>query len=252
MQRLFAPRKKRRRPGLSFILFAFTFLCVMGAASFVALLGIRSGLIKQAAPQVRDLALDIGVFDPSTCVVDALNRLDCSAEAVGTPIRFALGKMREMEEQLAREQALRIAAEEKAKAATEALERIADSMQATQQLQASVDRAGTAAQPYVMLPGDVVQPFAKRMTLVYRQPVGTDKVLLGSDLWNGDREMEFYKPYRAAIGQNGQRTEFDLVVSPAPDWNDGDRSIRLELKPQAEADPEPAAPVVPAPEIATP
>src|ERR1700741_793087 len=129
MQGLFAPRKKRRRPGLSFILFAFTFLCVMCAASFVALLGIRSGLIKQAAPQVRDLALDIGVLDPSTCVVDALNRLDCSAEAVGTPIRFARVKMREMEEQLVQEQALRVAAEEKAKTATEALKRLADSMQ---------------------------------------------------------------------------------------------------------------------------
>jgi hypothetical protein len=252
MQRIFAPKKKRRGSGLSFILFAFTFLCVIGAACFVAMLGIRSGLIKTAAPQVRDLALDIGILDTSACVVDSLNRLDCSANAVGTPIRFALGKMRELEEQLAREQTLRVAAEEKAKAATEALERIADSTQATQQLQASGDRAGTAGQPYVMLPGDVVQPFAKRMTLVYRQPVGTDKVLLGSDLWNGDREMEFYKPYRAAIGQNGERTEFDLVVSPAPDWNDGDRSIRLELKPQAEADPEPAAPVVPAPEITTP
>ena len=242
MQRLFAPKKKRRRPGPSFVLFAFTFLCVIGAASFVALLGIRSGLIKSAVPQVRDLALDIGVLDPSTCVVDTLNRLDCSAEAVGTPIRFALGKMREVEEQLAREQALRIAAEEKAKTATEALRRLADNMQATQQLQASVDRTGTAGQPYVMLPGDVVQPFAKRMTLVYRQPLGADKVLLGSDLWNGDREMEFYKPYRAAIGQDGQRTEFELVVSPAPDWSDGDRSIRLELKPQAATAPEPPAP----------
>ncbi|HWA48946.1 MAG TPA: hypothetical protein VG742_11760 [Dongiaceae bacterium] len=248
MQRLFAPKKRQRRSGLSFILFAFTFLCVIGAASFVALLGIRSGLIKSAAPQMRDLALDIGILDTSACVVDSLNRLDCSTGAVGTPIRFALGKMREMEEQLAREQALRIAAEEKAKAATEALARIADSMQATQQLQAAVGRPGSAAQPYVMLPGDVVQPFAKRMTLVYRQPVGTDKVLLGSDLWNGDREMEFYKPYRAAIGQNGERTEFDLVVSPAPDWNQGDRSIRLELKPQAEAEAEPAAPTVLAPE----
>ncbi len=250
MQRLFAPRKKRRRPGLSFILFAFTFLCVIGAASFVTLLGIRSGLIKSAVPQVRDLALDIGVLDTSACVVDYLNRLDCSADAVGTPIRFALGTMREMEEQLAREQALRVAAEEKAKTATEALKHLADNMQTTQQLQASVDRAGSAGQPYVMLPGDVVQPFAKRMTLVYRQPVGTDKVLLGSDLWNGDREMEFYKPYRAAIGQNGERTEFELVVSPAPDWNEGDRSIRLELKPQTEAPAaEPAAPEVPAPEV---
>ena len=42
--------------------------------------------------------------------------------------------------------------------------------------------------------------------------------------------------------------DFELVVSPAPDWNDGDRSIRLELTPQAEAAPEPAAPVVLAPE----
>jgi hypothetical protein len=234
MQRIFAPKKKRRRPGLSFVLFAFTFLCVIGAASFVALLGIRSGLIKSAAPQVRDLALDIGVLDTSACVVDSLNRLDCSADAVGTPIRFALGKMREMEEQLAREQALRLAAEEKAKAATEALKRLADNMQAAPQLQGSVDRAGTAGQPYVMLPGDVVQPFAKRMTLVYRQPVGTDKVLLGSDLWDGDREMEFYKPYRAVIDQAGLPTAVELVVSPAPDWNDGDRSIRLELKQQAE------------------
>jgi hypothetical protein len=252
MQRLFAPKRKQRRSGLSFILFAFTFLCVIGAASFVTLLGVRSGLIKSAIPQVRDLALDIGVLDTSTCVVDRLNRLDCSAGAVGTPIRFALGKMREMEEQLAREQALRVAAEEKAKAATEALARIADSMQAAQQLQASVGRSDIASQPYVMLPGDVVQPFAKRMTLVYRQPVGSDKVLLGSDLWNGDREMEFYKPYRAAIGQDGQRTEFELVVSPAPDWNDGDRSIRLELTPQAEAGAEPAAPTVLAPDAATP
>ena len=234
MQRIFAPKKKRRRPGLSFVLFAFTFLCVIGAASFVALLGIRSGLIKSAAPQVRDLALDIGVLDTSACVVDSLNRLDCSADAVGTPIRFALGKMREMEEQLAREQALRLAAEEKAKAATEALKRLADNMQAAPQLQGSVDRVGTAGQPYVMLPGDVVQPFAKRMTLVYRQPVGTDKVLLGSDLWDGDREMEFYKPYRAVIDQAGLPTAVELMVSPAPDWNDGDRSIRLELKQQAE------------------
>jgi hypothetical protein len=234
MQRIFAPKKKRRRPGLSLVLFAFTFLCVIGAASFVALLGIRSGLIKSAAPQVRDLALDIGVLDTSACVVDSLNRLDCSADAVGTPIRFALGKMREMEEQLAREQALRLAAEEKAKAATEALKRLADNMQAAPQLQGSVDRAGTAGQPYVMLPGDVVQPFAKRMTLVYRQPVGTDKVLLGSDLWDGDREMEFYKPYRAVIDQAGLPTAVELMVSPAPDWNDGDRSIRLELKQQAE------------------
>ena len=52
MQRLFAPKKRQRRSGLSFILFAFTFLCVIGAASFVALLGIRSGLIKSAAPQI--------------------------------------------------------------------------------------------------------------------------------------------------------------------------------------------------------
>ena len=86
-----------------------------------------------------------------------------------------------------------------------------------------------------MLPGDTVQPFSKRMTLVYRQPVGTDKVLLGSDLWEGDREMEFYKTYRATIAEPGQPTEVELVVSPAPDWNDGDRSIRLELKPQAQA-----------------
>ena len=60
---------------------------------------------------------------------------------------------------------------------------------------------------------------------------GADKVLLGSDLWDGDREMEFYKPYHATIEDAGQQTEVELVVSPAPDWNDGDRSIRLELKP---------------------
>ncbi len=224
MQRLFAPKKKRRGSGLSVILFGFTFLCVIGAACFVALLGIRSGLIKSAAPQVRDVALDIGLLDTSTCVVDALNRLDCRADAVGTPIRFALGKMREMEEQLAREQKLRIAAEEKAEAATAALKRLAD---------LQTDPSKPASQPFVMLPGDTVQPFAKRMTLVYRQPVGTDKVLLGSDLWVGDREMEFYKTYRATIDPAGRPTEVELVVSPAPDWKDGDRSIRLELKPQA-------------------
>lgn len=243
MQRLFAPRKKRRGSGLSFILFAFTFLCVIGAACFVMLLGIRSGVIKSAAPQVRDVALDIGLLDTSTCVVDALNRLDCRADAVGTPIRFALGRMKELEEEVAREQSLRLDAEDKAKAATEALKRLAD---------LQIDQAQPAGQPFVMLPGDTVQPFAKRMTLVYRQPLGTDKVLLGSDLWEGDRAMEFYKTYRATIDEPGQPTEVELVVSPAPDWSDGDRSIRLELKPQAKTETEPAAPSVSAPEVATP
>lgn len=234
MQRLFAPKRKRRSGSLSFILFAFTFFCVIGAAGFVVLLGIRSGLIKQAAPQLRDVALDIGAIDPSTCVVDAFNQLDCRTGAVGTPIRLVLGQLREAEDNLARERELRLAAEEKAKAATESLRRLADSLQARNRLQAAGGSAQTPGQPYVMLPGDTVQPLSKRMTLVYRQPVGADKVLLGSDLWHGDREMEFYKPYHATIIDAGEPTDVELVVSPAPDWKDGDRSIRLELKPQAE------------------
>jgi len=225
MQRLFAPKKKRRT-GLSFILFAFTFLCVIGAASFVALLGMHGGMIKSAAPQLREFALNVGILDPLTCVVDAANGLDCRAGAVGTPIRLALGQMRQAQDDLARERELRLAAEEKAKTATEALRRLAD---------LQTEQAQPAGQPYVMLPGDVVQPFSKRVTLVYRQPVGADKVLLGSDLWDGDREMEFYKTYRATIDQPGLPTEVELVVSPAPDWNEGDRSIRLELKPQTES-----------------
>jgi hypothetical protein len=231
MQRLFAPRKQKRRTGLSFVLFSFTFLCVIGAASFVVLIGVRSGLIKSAAPQVRDFALNIGVLDPMACVVDARNQLDCSADAVGTPIRLVLGELLQAREDLARERAQRIAAEEKAKSATETLRRLADSMQAGAAVIAAADPAQPGAQPYVMLPGDVVQPFSKRLTLVYRQAIDANKVLLGSDLWSGDREMEFYKPYHAAIGSAGERTEFELVVSPAPDWNEGDRSIRLELKP---------------------
>ena len=232
MQRLFAPKKKQRT-GLSFVLFAFTFLCVIGAASFVALLAIRSGLLQSAAPQVRDFALNIGVLDPLSCVVDSRNQLDCRAGATGTPIRLVIGQLEQAKEDLAREQQLRVAAEEKAKTATEALRRLADSMQADNPLHAAADREGAAGQPYVMLPGDVVQPLAKRLTLVYRQAVSANKVLLGSDLWDGDREMEFYKPYHATLAGEGaeQKTELELVVSPAPDWNDGDRSIRLELKP---------------------
>lgn len=235
MQRLFAPKKKKQRTGLSFVLFAFTFLCVIGAASFVALIAMRSGLLQSAAPQVRDFALNIGVLDPLSCVVDSRNQLDCRAGATGTPIRLIIGQLEQAQEDLAREQQMRVAAEEKAKAATEALRRVADSMQAGNPLHAAADRGGAAGQPYVMLPGDVVQPLAKRMTLVYRQAVSADKVLLGSDLWEGDREMEFYKPYHATIEDAGQQTEVELVVSPAPDWNDGDRSIRLELKPVAAA-----------------
>lgn len=206
------------------ILFAFTFLCVLCAAGFVGMVGIRSGIIKSAAPKVRDVALEVGLLDPKACVVDYANRLDCRAEAVGTPVQIVLGRMREMEEELAREKDLRAAAEDKAKTATQALKRLAD-LQAQQ--------AEPAAQPFVMLPGDTVQPLSRRMTLVYRQPLGADKVLLASDLWEGDREMEFYKPYRATLDEPGQpATEVELVVSPAPDWNQGDRSIRLELTPQ--------------------
>lgn len=235
MQRLFAPRRKRRSGGLSVILFAFTFFCVVGAASFVVLLGIRSGMIKQAAPQLRDVALQIGAIDPAICVVNAFNQLDCRTDAVGTPVRLVLGQLRQAEDDLARERELRLAAEEKAKAAMESLRRLADGIQARNHLQASAGRTQPPGQPYVMLPGDTVQPLSKRVTLVYRQPVGADRVLLGSDLWGGDREMEFYKPYRATLDEPGQPvTEVELVVSPAPDWKDGDRSIRLELKPQAE------------------
>lgn len=239
MQRIFAPKNKKRRTGLSFILFAFTFLCVIGAAAFVALIGIRSGLIKSAAPQLRDLALNIGLLDPTTCVVNARHQLDCRANAVGTPVRLALGEILQAREDLAREQALRVAAEEKARIATEALRRLADSMQDTTRIggplhASAAETQPAASQPYVMLPGDVVQPFSKRLTLVYRQAVSADKVLLGSDLWDGDREMEFYKTYRATIDEAGRQTELELVVSPAPDWNDGDRSIRLELKPLEE------------------
>ncbi len=230
MQRLFAP-KKRQRTGLSFILFAFTFLCVIGAASFVALLAIRSGLMQSATPRMRDFALNIGLLDPLGCVVDSRNQLDCRTGATGTSIRLIIGQLAQAHEDLAREQQLRVAAEEKAKTATEALRRLADSLQGGGIPQVSADRGAPVGQPYVMLPGDVVQPLSKRLTLVYRQAVSADKVLLGSDLWDGDREMEFYKPYHATIEDAGQQTEVELVVSPAPDWNDGDRSIRLELKP---------------------
>ncbi|MBL9035382.1 MAG: hypothetical protein JNN33_11495 [Rhodospirillaceae bacterium] len=237
MQRLFASKRKQRT-GLSFILFAFTFLCVIGAASFLTLIGVRSGMIKAVAPQVRDFAADIGLLDPATCVVDARNQLDCRAGAEGTSIRLVIGELQQTREDLARERELRIAAEEKAKTATEALRRLADSMQSVPGMAPSgVAAAAERAQPYVMLPGDVVQPFSKRLTLVYRQPVDATKVLLGSDLWQGDREMEFYKPYRATIGAAGEKTELELVVSPAPDWSDGDRSIRLELKPLETAAP---------------
>lgn len=230
MQRLFAP-KKRQRSGLSFILFAFTFLCVIGAASFVTLLGIRSGVIKSAEPQVRDFALNIGLLDPSTCVIDSRNQIDCRAGAVGTSIRLVIGELQQMREDLAREQAQRVAAEEKAKAATESLRQLADAMQKPAPIGVAANAPADRTQPYVMLPGDVVQPLSKRLTLVYRQAVDANKVLLGSDLWDGDREMEFYKPYRATLADSGKPTELELVVSPAPDWNAGDRSIRLELKP---------------------
>lgn len=236
MQRLFAPRKKQRT-GLSFVLFAFTFLCVIGAASFVTLLGVRSGVIKAAAPQVRDFAADIGLLDPASCVVDARNQIDCRAGAEGTSIRLVIGELQQTREDLTRERELRVAAEEKAKTATEALRRLADSMQNMPGMVPSGVAAAERTQPYVMLPGDVVQPFSKRLTLVYRQPVDATKVLLGSDLWQGDREMEFYKPYRATIGAAGEKTELELVVSPAPDWSAGDRSIRLELKPLESVDP---------------
>lgn len=230
--------RKPRRTGLSFILFVFTFLCVLGAASFVTLIGIRSGLIQSAAPQVRDIALDIGLLDPSSCVINAYNKLDCSAGAQGTPVPFVLGQLKQAQDDLAAERQLRLAAEEKAKTATDALRRLADSMQSgtpVTRFSAFAARPAdeTAAQPYVMLPGDVVQPFSKRLTLVYRQAVDSNKVLLASDLWVGDREMEFYKSYHATLQADDVKTELELVVSPAPDWSEGDRSIRLELKPRA-------------------
>lgn len=233
MQRIFGERRPKRRTGLSFILFAFTFLCVIGAASFVTLLGVRSGLIKSAAPQVQSMALNIGLLDTDGCVIDRFNQLDCHAGAEGTPLPLVLGQLREAQDNLKHEQALRIAAEEKAKAATDALKRIADGLQARNSLYSGAEPANPG-QPYVMLPGDTVQPFSKRLTLVYRQAVDANKILLGSDLWHGDREMEFFKPYRATLTDAGESTEVELVVSPAPDWNVGDRSIRVELKPLEE------------------
>ena len=233
MQRIFASKKKRQRTGLSFLLFAFTFLCVIGAAAFVILLGIRSGAIKSAAPQIRDFAFSIGALDPTTCMVDARNQLDCSADATGTPVRLVLGEMLQAREDLARERTLRIAAEERAKTATEALRRLAEVSRPERVPTPAAVTAEFAQQPYLMLPGDVVQPFSQRVTLVYRQPAGSGAVLIASDLWEGDREMEFYKVYRATLDEPGLTGEVEMVVTPTPAWQDGNRSIHLALKPQS-------------------
>lgn len=232
-QRLFT-QKKKRRGGPILVLLGVAFVCVLGAAGFVAILGQRSGVLQTAMPQVREFVFGLPGLSPENCVI-AGDALDCRAGASGQKLTEALAQMRALREALAKEQALRAAAEERAGSATDALRRLADDLAARDSFQALSDQDDRNFQPYLMLPGDVVQPFSKRITLVYRQPSGSDKILLGSDMWEGDREMEFYKTYRATVDEPGLKGDVELMVTPTPAWYEGDRAIQLALKPMADA-----------------
>lgn len=230
-QRLFTQKKRRHSPVPGLV--AIALVCVVGAAGFLAVLGQRSGILQTAMPQLREFVFGIPGLRPENCVI-AADALDCRAAASGQTLDETLSELRHLRAALAKEQALRAAAEERAGTATDALRRLADDLAARDSFQALNDQDDRDHQPYLMLPGDVVQPFSKRITLVYREAVGADKILLGSDMWDGDREMEFYKTYRASVDEPGLKGDVELMVTPTPAWYAGDRSIHLALKPMGE------------------
>ncbi len=189
--------KHKRSSGLSFKALVVIFSLLGSVTVFTP---IVTQVIDEARVTARKLAFDAGFVDPETCVVTSAYAIDCTKDAVGTPLREALANMQSQQAELAAESLLRSKAESAARqtAAEIAQLRAHDAASMTRSTQQQTDRTPSPSTtgPNVARSGDAVP------TTVARTKPPEEEVLPVTVMPNeGDAEGQSYFPAEQSEAQ---------------------------------------------------
>lgn len=182
--------------------------------------------------------LDFG--DPLDCVINEVSgSAVCDGSAPGTPLRDVwrqLGEARKrkldnLERAEKAEHGLQEAGREIANLRSE-LNRFTDKNQAMRNFLMLDDRAERQHRPYLTSPGNTVTAFREHISIIYRRPNNAEQgVILSSNLWKGEIDLEFGKFHRAALREPGIEGEVEISATPAPVRLPGDKPINLNIRP---------------------